>query len=244
MEGLSDYMRGEWVPIDLMQVRDAAVSDNVPRMSALEGYGGGGPSRLIYNLGHAVFEFIEDRFGKEGLRGFLFALRKSVIGGSSGAYDEAFAMNAEEFDIAFDRWLKDRFKPFRDKERPADYGRDVSPNLERGPFIEALVHSRPPLLATCLRSSRSTPRTGTGRRRHLREGRHGHPQPDAGLQPGARVQPHRADVRGPLRDAVAFLVTQGRLRCLLRAHEQGTGAHHPGRANTEHRFAVSDAYRG
>ncbi len=139
MEGLSDYMRGDWVPIDLMQVRDAAVSDSIPRMSRLEGYGEGGPGRLIYNLGHAVFEFIEERFGKEGLRGFLFALRKSVIGGSEGAYDEAFNMSAEEFDITFDRYLKERFKPFRDKERPADYGRDLSPSLERGGvFTEAL----------------------------------------------------------------------------------------------------------
>src|SRR3954464_11670074 len=58
-EGLSDYERGQWEPIDLMAVRDAAVADIVPKMSQLEGYGTEGPSRLIYNLGHAVFEFIE-----------------------------------------------------------------------------------------------------------------------------------------------------------------------------------------
>jgi hypothetical protein len=55
-EGLSDYERGQWEPIDLMAVRDAAVADIIPKMTDLEGYGGGGgPSRLIYNLGHAVF---------------------------------------------------------------------------------------------------------------------------------------------------------------------------------------------
>ena len=31
-------------------------------------------------------------------------------------------MTPDEFDQAFDRYLKERFKPFRDKERPADYG--------------------------------------------------------------------------------------------------------------------------
>ena len=30
----------------------------------------------------------------------------------------------EEFDQQFEKYLKDRFKPFRDKERPADYGRE------------------------------------------------------------------------------------------------------------------------
>src|SRR5216684_5381339 len=138
-EGLSDYERGQWEPIDLMQVRDAAVADIIPKMTELEGYGGGGgPSRLIYNLGHAVFEFIEAKFGKEGVRQFLFALRKSVIGGGEDAYEEALQMKPDEFDQAFDRYLKDRFKPFRDKERPADYGRDLAPNKEKTEFAEAL----------------------------------------------------------------------------------------------------------
>ena len=38
-EGLSDYERGQWSPIDLMTVRDAAVADIVPKMTELEGYG-------------------------------------------------------------------------------------------------------------------------------------------------------------------------------------------------------------
>ena len=137
-EGLSDYERGQWNPIDLMQVRDAAIADIVPKMSNLEGYGTEGPSRLIYNLGHAVFEFIEAKYGKEGIRQFLFALRKSVIGGGEDAYEEALKLKKEEFDESFERYLKERFKPFRDKERPADYGRDLSPNKEKTSFAQAL----------------------------------------------------------------------------------------------------------
>ncbi len=38
-EGLSDYMTGIWRPVDLMTVRDAAVTDMIPKMSQLEGYG-------------------------------------------------------------------------------------------------------------------------------------------------------------------------------------------------------------
>ena len=108
-----------------MTVRDAAVADIVPKMTELEGYGNSSNPRLIYNLGHAVFEFIEAKFGKEGIRQFLFSLRKSVIGGGEDAYEEALQMKKDEFDQAFERYLKDRFKPFRDKERPADYGRDL-----------------------------------------------------------------------------------------------------------------------
>jgi len=133
-EGLADYMTGEWRPQDLMAVRDAAVADIIPKMSKLEGYSDVGGARMIYNLGHAIFEFIESKWGKDGLRAYLFALRKSVIGGGEDAYEEAFKITAEEFDQQFDKYLKDRFKPFRDKERPADYGRSLGPNPEKTPY--------------------------------------------------------------------------------------------------------------
>jgi hypothetical protein len=137
-EGLSDYMTGYWRPLDLMMVRDAAVSDIVPKMSTLTAYGEFGNPRMIYNLGHAVFEFIESRWSKKGLQDYILALRKSVIGGGEDPFEEAFQLSAEEFDQNFDKYLKDRFKPFRDKERSADYGRNLAPNRERTRFSNAL----------------------------------------------------------------------------------------------------------
>ena len=133
-EGLADYMTGDWRPQDLMAVRDAAVADIIPKMSKLEGYSDVGGARMIYNLGHAIFEFIETKWGKEGLRQYLFALRKSVIGGGEDAYQEAFKITPDDFDQQFDKYLKERFKPFRDKERPADYGRNLAPNPEKTPY--------------------------------------------------------------------------------------------------------------
>jgi hypothetical protein len=138
-EGLSDYMTGYWAPLDLATVRDAAVADIVPKMTELEGYGNFDNPRIIYNLGHVAFEFIESRWGKDGLRQFLFALRKNVIGGGASAYEEALKLKPEEFDQQFEKYLKDRFKPFRDKERPADYGKDLAPNRDKTKFINALT---------------------------------------------------------------------------------------------------------
>ena len=127
-EGLADYMAGDWRPLDLMLLRDLAVADIVPKMSEFEQYGGFSSPRLVYNLGHAAFEFIESRWGKEGIRQYLFALRKNVIGGGGDPYDDALRLTAEEFDQEFDKYIKDRFKPFRDKERPTDYGRNLAPD--------------------------------------------------------------------------------------------------------------------
>jgi hypothetical protein len=136
-EGLSDYMTGYWNPFDLMSVRDAAIADIVPSMSDFQGvqFADG---RLPYNLGHAAFEFIESKWGKEGLRQFLFALRKSVIGGGDSAYEEAFKLKPDEFDEQFDKYLKDRFKPFRDKERPMDYGRDLAPKRGKTNYVSVV----------------------------------------------------------------------------------------------------------
>ncbi len=138
-EGLSDYMTGIWRPVDLMTVRDAAVTDNIPKMSRMEGYGQTTNPRLVYNLGHAAFEFIESKWGKEGLRQFLFSLRKGIVGGAESAYQEAFQLSGEDFDQQFDRYLKARFKPFRDKETPSDYGRNLAPNPEKGRFDGAIM---------------------------------------------------------------------------------------------------------
>ena len=135
-EGLADHMTGYWNPFDLMTVRDAALADIIPPMSDFQGQPLGG--RLPYNLGHAAFEFIESRWGKEGLRQFLFALRKAVIGGGESAYEEAFRLKPEEFDEQFDKYLKDRFKPFRDKERPADYGRNLAPKPGKTPYVSVV----------------------------------------------------------------------------------------------------------
>lgn len=135
-EGLADYMAGAWNPLDLMMVRDVAISDTVPRMSELESQPMSG--RTPYALGHATWEFIESRWGKEGLRQFMFSLRKSAIGGGESAYEEAFKMKPEDFDDAFDRYLKERFKPFRDKERPADYGRNLAPRPDRSDYVSVV----------------------------------------------------------------------------------------------------------
>jgi hypothetical protein len=144
-EGLADYMRGTWDPIDLMSIRDAAVTEQIPRLSRFEDYGGMSNPRLVYNLGHAAFEFIEARYGKEGIRQFLYTFRKNLVGGGmDDIYLQAFRLKPEEFDEQFEKWLKERFKPFRDKQRPSDYGKDLSPNQEKTPFTQVFAFAASP----------------------------------------------------------------------------------------------------
>jgi hypothetical protein len=145
-EGLADYMRGLWDTLDLMSVRDAAVTDQIPRLSRydIELEMSNNP-RLVYNLGHAAFEFIEARYGKEGIRQFLYTFRKNIVGGGmEDIYHQAFRIKPEEFDEAFDKWLKERFKPFRDKQRPTDFGKDLSPDEEKTRYTQVFAFAPSP----------------------------------------------------------------------------------------------------
>ena len=133
-EGLADYLAGVWRPLDIMQVRDVAVSDTVPSMTQFQRYGGFASGRVVYNLGHAAFEFIEERWGDDGIRRFLFALRRSAVGGGGDPYEETFDLEPEEFDDEFKKYLDERFEAFRDKERPTDYGRNLAPDPLRSRY--------------------------------------------------------------------------------------------------------------
>jgi hypothetical protein len=142
-EGLASYFEGVWNPLDLMMIRDAAVTEQVPKLTKSDFQPLSG--RLVYNMGHAAFEFMEARFGKEGIRQFLYTLRKGILGGGAEEiFQQAFRMKPEEFDDAFDKWLKERFKPFRDKERPSDYGRNISPNPEKTPYTQVFAFAPSP----------------------------------------------------------------------------------------------------
>jgi hypothetical protein len=144
-EGLAEYERGMWDSLDLMSIRDAAVTEQVPKISRFEEYGGYSNPRVVYNLGHAAFEFIEARFGKEGIRQFIYTFRKNIVGGGmEDIYMQAFRMKPDEFDEQFEKWLKERFKPFRDKQRPTDYGKDLSPNQEKTSFTQVFAFTPSP----------------------------------------------------------------------------------------------------
>ncbi len=138
-EGLATYMEDEWDPLDLMTVRDAAVADQIPTFQELNARF----SRNPYSFGASIFNFMEERFGEEGVRQFVFSLRRAVTGGvSEEVYEQAFRMAPEEFYREYRRWIKERFKPFRDKEIPEDYSLDISPN--EGRYIGAISAAHSP----------------------------------------------------------------------------------------------------
>jgi WD40 repeat protein len=119
MEGMASYVGRDENVRDTMFLRDAVVNDIIPPITHvnIEGF-------FAYRFGHAVFSFIEDRWGHEGFLDFIFEMRNTIGGRVDRAIKRAFKLDAEEFDIEFRRWLRKKYLPsLIETGEPGDFGR-------------------------------------------------------------------------------------------------------------------------
>lgn len=129
MEGFADYMTGTWDPGDLQVVRDAVLTERLPFVSVERDmiYPGGTAElgRAPYNVGHSVWEFIKARYGDAAIRQLWFYLKKSTLLGTEDVIFSALGVKEEEFNEQFSLYLRERFKDYRDKQSPIDYGKEI-----------------------------------------------------------------------------------------------------------------------
>lgn len=119
MEGMASYMAKDESTSDKMYLRDAVVNDRIPSIiqRGVSGF-------LAYRFGHATFDFIEDRWGKEGFRDFLYEFRHTLGSRPDRAIERAFKTEAEDFDLDFRRWLRRKYLPrLVETGEPSDFGR-------------------------------------------------------------------------------------------------------------------------
>jgi hypothetical protein len=117
MEGMASYFADDEDSRDEMYMRDAVLSDIVPPIVNAPG------GFLAYRYGHKVFEFIEDEWGEDGVRDFVFAFRGVVGGGIERPIGLVFNMDVEEFDARFRTWLRKKYDDFADRGTPREFGR-------------------------------------------------------------------------------------------------------------------------
>jgi len=128
LEGLADYQRPAWDPDDLVTVRAAVRSDAIPALSSWDRTAGNVNPRVVSAFGHAAFDFIESRWGKAGMRQFLFAVRQSAQGGSD-PFQRSLQIARDEFDRAFAQYLRDRFSATA-QAAPVRFDFNLSTRLE------------------------------------------------------------------------------------------------------------------
>ncbi|MCU0304034.1 MAG: hypothetical protein MUC56_08265 [Thermoanaerobaculales bacterium] len=116
MEGMASYLGDDESALDEMYMRDASMADIVPSVAQP-------PSGfLAYRFGHKVFEFIEDEWGPDAVRDFIFAQRGNFGGGVAKPVGATFNLEVEEFDAAFRSWLRRRYAGFADRGDPREFG--------------------------------------------------------------------------------------------------------------------------
>ena len=106
-EGLASYMVGAWSDDETRLVRELAASGHVPALSQLAGDAGFTNPRLNDAIGHAAFDFIEARWGRDGIRRFWDAL---IVPRGERTYDAVFELTPAQFDTAFRDYAERRFK--------------------------------------------------------------------------------------------------------------------------------------
>jgi Tol biopolymer transport system component len=119
MEGMASYFARDETASDRMYLIDAVVNDRLPPIT--QGNVGG---FFAYRYGHAAFDFIEERWGKDGLQDFLYEFRNTLGARVGRAVERAFRIDPEDFDAEFRRWLRQRYLPeLVEHGEPSDYGR-------------------------------------------------------------------------------------------------------------------------
>lgn len=118
MEGMASYFGDDEGPGDRKYMVDAVVNDSIPSVEAL----GGG--FFAYRFGHAVFDYIEERWGKEAVLDLLYEYRNTIGSRIGRAIERTFRMDVEDFDAEFRRWARQKYLPkLLETGEPGDFGR-------------------------------------------------------------------------------------------------------------------------
>lgn len=119
IEGMASYFGNDEESLDRMVIRDAVVNNYIPPIQAFDSL-----SYLSYRFGHAVFDFIEQDYGTEGVHNFIYEYRKVLLTGNvAKAIKEAFGVDMDTFNRNFQRYLRLKYFPvLLEKKSPDDYG--------------------------------------------------------------------------------------------------------------------------
>lgn len=119
IEGMASYFAKDESAHDKAYLRDAVVNDRIPSVttSRVGGF-------FAYRFGHAVLDYVEERWGKDGIRDFLAELRNNLGGQMGRIFERTFQIKPEDMDADFRRWLRKKYLPeFVNTGEPGDYGR-------------------------------------------------------------------------------------------------------------------------
>lgn len=146
LEGFAEYNTENWSYWSSLIVRDAVLNDRIPELTAsghlFSRYPL--PRPPDYDFGHAIYEFIEHKFGKNGIREFWQSLKNYPRVGRKNPIRRAFKQESREFNHEFKKYLRQKHKDFLLRENPEDYSLPIGPEFPMNPYYFALSHTLSP----------------------------------------------------------------------------------------------------
>lgn len=145
-EGLSEHVTQDWSSWSKMIVRDAVLNDRVPEMTdsgdLISRFPA--PRNPAYDFGHALYEFLEFRYGPNAVRDLWQALQNSPLVGRLTPLQRAFDVEPFELQHEFQKFLREKNQKFLLRENPQDYSIALGPQFPRNPYYFVFSHSVSP----------------------------------------------------------------------------------------------------
>jgi len=146
MEGFAEYSTAAWSYWSSLIVRDAALNDRIPEVTEA----GNLSSRYLlprdasYDFGHAMFDFIEAKLGKNGISEFWRSMKNSPLLGRRDPLKKSLNLSYKQFNQEFKKYLRNRFKDFLPRENPEDYSIAIGPEFPLNPYYFSISHDVSP----------------------------------------------------------------------------------------------------
>jgi Tol biopolymer transport system component len=146
MEGFAEYSTQTWSSWSSLIVRDAVLNDRIPELNA---HGQLYSSYFLprapdYDFGHAIFDFIESKYGKNGIREFWHSMKNAPLLGRRNPLRRAFSQDPKQFNHDFKKFLREKHKDFLLRENPEDYSIALGPEFPVNPYYFSLSHTVSP----------------------------------------------------------------------------------------------------
>lgn len=141
MEGFSEFITRDWNRFALLTVRDAVLNNQVPQFTKEGQLRSPLNDRLLYyDFGHMIFDFVDAKLGRRGIKRLLFSFKGGSVFSRGGRNMlKVLDYTPKTFNYEFGKYLRKRFERFVSKEDPEDYSYIIGPDFPLGPALSFQV---------------------------------------------------------------------------------------------------------
>lgn len=148
LEGFAEYNTQNWSTWSSLIVRDAVLNGRIPEIRKDGEFHSRYPLPRdpAYDLGHALYEFMEHKYGKHGIREFWQSMKHSPLLSRKRTLDleKVFNLKPKIFNQEFKKYLRLKHKQFLIRENPENYSIPLGPEFPVNSYMFSFSHDLSP----------------------------------------------------------------------------------------------------